>query len=79
MGGIIIENLNIFGTPAIRTPYVCPIGGEKFVDFHIPQCPGNKFVMFKEKFTNAELKNTKKLLMEKIIVKFPKRRENIII
>ena len=47
MGGIIIGNLNIFGTPAIRTPYVCPIGGEKFVDFHIPQCPGNKFVMFK--------------------------------
>ena len=49
LGGIIIANLNIFGTPVIRTPYVCPIGGENFVDFHIPQCPGNKFVMFKEK------------------------------
>ena len=62
MGGIIIGNLNIFGTPAIRTPYVCPIGGEKFVDFHIPQCPGNKFVMFKEKFTNAELKKYEKII-----------------
>ena len=61
LGGIIIGNLNIFGTPAIRT-YVCPIGGEKFVDFHIPQCPGNKFVMFKEKFTNAELKKYEKII-----------------
>ena len=62
LGGIIIGNLNIFGTPAIRTPYVCPIGGENFVDFHIPQCPGNKFVMFKEKFTNAELKKYEKII-----------------
>ena len=62
MGGIIIANLNIFGTPVIRTPYVCPIGGENFVDFHIPQCPGNKFVMFKEKFTNTELKKYEKII-----------------
>ena len=62
LGGIIIANLNIFGTPVIRTPYVCPIGGENFVDFHIPQCPGNKFVMFKEKFTNTELKKYEKII-----------------
>ena len=62
LGGIIIGNLNILGTPAIKAPYVCPIGGEKFVDFHIPQCPGNKFVMFKEKFSDAELKKYEKII-----------------
>ena len=62
LGGIIIGNLNIFGTPAIRTPYVCPIGGENFEDFYQPQCPGNKFVIFKEKFTDAELKKYEKII-----------------
>ena len=62
LGGIIIGNLNIFGTPAIKAPYVCPIGGEKFEDFYQPQCPGNKFVIFKEKFTDAELKKYEKII-----------------
>ena len=62
LGGIIIGNLNILGTPAIKAPYVCPIGGEKFEDFYQPQCPGNKFVIFKEKFTDAELKKYEKII-----------------
>ena len=51
--------------PLVRTEQVCPIGGEKFKDLDVPQCPTNKFVMFKKKFTAEELKKYEKIISSK--------------
>ena len=72
LGGIILGNLNVLGSPVARLKYVCPIGGEKFEDSYVPQCPENKFVMFKEKFTDAELKKYEKIINGKDYREIPK-------
>lgn len=60
LGGLLLGSLSIFGVPLIRSNNVCPIGGEKFKDSYVPQCPTNKFVMFKNEFTEEELKKDRK-------------------
>ena len=48
MTGLTLYAANGFSIPAIKKDYTCPIGKEKFssIDYS-PQCPTNKFVMFK--------------------------------
>lgn len=65
LGGILLVSLSTFGVPLIRSNNVCPIGGEKFKDSHVPQCPTNKFVMFKNDFTEEELKKYEKIINSK--------------
>ena len=62
LGGLLLGSLSIFGVPLIRSNNVCPIGGEKFKDSYVPQCPTNKFVMFKNEFTEEELKKYEKII-----------------
>ncbi len=62
LGGILLGSLSIFGVPLMITHKVCPIGGEEFKDSYIPQCPTNKFVMFKNEFTEEELKKYEKII-----------------
>ena len=62
LGGILLGSLSIFGVPLMITHKVCPIGGEKFNDSYVPQCPTNKFVMFKNEFTEEELKKYEKII-----------------
>ena len=62
LGGLLLVSLSIFGVPLIRSNNICPIGGEKFKDSHVPQCPANKFVMFKNDFTEEELKKYEKII-----------------
>ena len=62
LGGLLLVSLSTFGVPLIRSNNVCPIGGEKFKDSHVPQCPTNKFVMFKNEFTEEELKKYEKII-----------------
>ena len=62
LGGLLLVSLSIFGVPLIRSNNICPIGGEKFKDSHVPQCPANKFVMFKNEFTEEELKKYEKII-----------------
>ena len=62
LGGLLLVSLSIFGVPLIRSNNICPIGGEKFKDSHVPQCPTNKFVMFKNEFTEEELKKYEKII-----------------
>ena len=70
LGGILLGSLSTFGVPLAIMHKVCPIGGEKFKDSYVPQCPTNKFVMFKEKFTNAELKKYEKIINGNVIKLF---------
>ena len=65
LGGLLLVSLSTFGVPLIRSNNICPIGGEKFKDSHIPQCPTNKFVMFKNDFTEEELKKYEKIINSK--------------
>ena len=65
LGGLLLVSLSIFGVPLIRSNNICPIGGEKFKDSHVPQCPANKFVMFKNDFTEEELKKYEKIINSK--------------
>ena len=62
LGGILLGSLSIFGVPLMITHKVCPIGGEEFKDSYVPQCPTNKFVMFKNEFTEEELKKYEKII-----------------
>ena len=62
LGGILLGSLSTFGVPLAIMHKVCPIGGEKFKDSYVPQCPTNKFVMFKEEFTEEELKKYEKII-----------------
>ena len=62
LGGLLLGSLSTFGVPLIRSNNVCPIGGEKFKDSYVPQCPTNKFVMFKNEFTEEELKKYEKII-----------------
>ena len=57
VAGLMLYVTNVFSIPAIEMDYTCPIGKEKFrsIDYS-PQCPTNKFVMFKNEFTKEELK-----------------------
>lgn len=65
LGGLLLVSLSTFGIPLIRSNNICPIGGEKFKDSHVPQCPTNKFVMFKNDFTEEELKKYEKIINSK--------------
>ena len=65
LGGLLLVSLSTFGVPLIRSNNICPIGGEKFKDSHVPQCPANKFVMFKNDFTEEELKKYEKIINSK--------------
>ena len=60
MTGLTLYATNGFSMPAIKEDYTCPIGKEKFSSFdYPPQCPTNKFVMFKNEFTKEEQLATK--------------------
>ncbi|MFA3799198.1 hypothetical protein ACEG17_03235 [Leptotrichia hongkongensis] len=66
MTGLTLYAVNGFSIPAIKEDYTCPIGKEKFSSFHYPpQCPTNKFVMFKNEFTKEELKKYEKIINSK--------------
>ena len=70
MTGLTLYAANGFSMPAIKEDYTCPIGKEKFSSFdYPPQCPTNKFVMFKNEFTKEELKKyddeVKKFILSK--------------
>ena len=71
LGGLLIGSLSTFSIPLVRTEQVCPIGGEKFKDLDVPQCPTNKFVMFKKKFTEEELKKYEKIINSKAYREIP--------
>ena len=64
--GLALYVTNVFSIPAIEMDYICPIGKEKFksIDYS-PQCPTNKFVMFKKEFTKEELKKYEKIINSK--------------
>ena len=66
MTGLTLYVTNGFSVPAIEKDYICPIGKEKFrsIDYS-PQCPTNKFVMFKNEFTKEELKKYEKIINSK--------------
>ena len=72
LGGILLGSLSIFGVPLMITHKVCPIGGEKFNDSYVPQCPTNKFVMFKNEFTEEELKKYEKIINSEEYREIPK-------
>ena len=66
MTGLTLYAANGFSMPAIKEDYICPIGKEKFSSFdYPPQCPTNKFVMFKNEFTKEELKKYEKIINSK--------------
>ena len=66
MTGLTLYATNGFSMPAIKEDYTCPIGKEKFSSFdYPPQCPTNKFVMFKNEFTKEELKKYEKIINSK--------------
>ena len=66
VAGLTLYVTNGFSVPAIEMDYTCPIGKEKFrsIDYS-PQCPTNKFVMFKNEFTKEELKKYEKIINSK--------------
>ena len=66
VAGLMLYVTNVFSIPAIEMDYTCPIGKEKFrsIDYS-PQCPTNKFVMFKNEFTKEELKKYEKIINSK--------------
>ena len=66
VAGLTLYATNGFSVPAIEKDYICPIGKEKFrsIDYS-PQCPTNKFVMFKNEFTKEELKKYEKIINSK--------------
>ena len=66
MTGLTLYAANGFSMPAIKEDYTCPIGKEKFSSFdYPPQCPTNKFVMFKNESTKEELKKYEKIINSK--------------
>ena len=66
MTGLTLYAANGFSMPAIKEDYTCPIGKEKFSSIDdSPQCPTNKFVMFKNEFTKEELKKYEKIINSK--------------
>ena len=66
MTGLTLYAANGFSMPAIKEDYTCPIGKEKFSSFdYPPQCPTNKFVMFKNEFTKEELEKYEKIINSK--------------
>jgi len=66
VAGLTLYATNGFSVPAIEMDYTCPIGKEKFrsIDYS-PQCPTNKFVMFKNEFTKEELEKYEKIISSK--------------
>ena len=66
VAGLMLCVTNVFSVPAIEMDYTCPIGKEKFrsIDYS-PQCPTNKFVMFKNEFTKEELEKYEKIISSK--------------
>ena len=76
LGGLLLGSLSTFSVPLVRTEQVCPIGGERFEDLDVPQCPTNKFVMFKKKFTAEELEKYEKIISSKEYTYLPRKQEN---
>ena len=73
MTGLTLYSANGFSIPAIKKDYTCPIGKEKFSSIDdSPQCPTNKFVMFKNEFTKEELEKYKKIINSKEYKAIPK-------
>ena len=72
---LVVAGLTLYVTnvPAIEMDYTCPIGKEKFrsIDYS-PQCPTNKFVMFKNEFTKEELEKYEKIISSKEYKAIPK-------
>ena len=66
VAGLTLYATNGFSVPAIEMDYICPIGKEKFssIDYS-PQCPTNKFVMFKNEFTKEESEKYEKIISSK--------------
>ena len=77
VSGLTLYATNGFSVPAIEMDYTCPIGKEKFrsIDYS-PQCPTNKFVMFKNEFTKEELEKYKKIINSKEYKAIPKNLPN---
>ena len=73
VAGLTLYATNGFSVPAIEMDYTCPIGKEKFrsIDYS-PQCPTNKFVMFKNEFTKEELEKYEKIISSKEYKAIPK-------
>ena len=66
MTGLTLYAANGFSIPAIKKDYICLIGKEKFSSIDdSPQCPTNKFVMFKNEFTKEELEKYEKIINSK--------------
>jgi hypothetical protein len=65
LGGFFLSNLYIWGISIPIEKYTCPIGNEKFEDRYPAQCPTNKFVIFKNDFTETELKKYEKVINSK--------------
>ncbi len=73
IGVLLSMTTNSFSIIALMTEYTCPIGGEKFkTHFILPQCPTNKFVMFKREFTKEELEKYEKIINSKEYKSIPK-------
>lgn len=73
MTGLTLYAANGFSIPAIKKDYTCPIGKEKFSSIDdSPQCPTNKFVMFKNEFTKEELEKYEKIINSKEYKAIPK-------
>jgi len=73
VAGLTLYAANGFSMPAIKEDYTCPIGKEKFSSFdYPPQCPTNKFVMFKNEFTKEELEKYEKIISSKEYKAIPK-------
>ena len=72
LGGFFLSNLYIWGISIPIEKYTCPIGNEKFEDRYPAQCPTNKFVIFKNDFTETELKKYEKVINSKSYREIPK-------
>ena len=72
LGGFFLSNLYIWGISIPIEKYICPIGNEKFEDRYPAQGPTNKFVIFKNDFTETELKKYEKVINSKSYREIPK-------
>ena len=70
---ITLISIRAYAVPAIIKKYTCPIGNEKFESIeYLPQCPTNKFIVFKDNFTVEETKKYEKIINSKEYKSIPK-------
>ena len=70
---ITLISIRAYAVPAIIKKYTCPIGNEKFESIeYLPQCPTNKFIVFKDNFTVEETKKYEKIINSKGYKSIPK-------